>query len=45
MNDLMKEYGPQMAGEKVIQRFGNTFPLLIKFIDARDNLSNTGPSG
>ncbi len=26
-------------GQEVIDRFGTTFPLLIKFIDARDNLS------
>ena len=28
-----------MLGEKVMDRFGSTFPLLIKFIDARDDLS------
>ncbi len=28
-----------MVGKKVYEKFGDTFPLLIKFIDARDNLS------
>ncbi len=29
----------QLVGKKVYRKFGNTFPLLIKFIDAKDNLS------
>ena len=28
-----------LVGKKVYEQFGNTFPLLIKFIDARKNLS------
>jgi len=28
-----------LVGKKNFETFGNTFPLLIKFIDARDNLS------
>jgi mannose-6-phosphate isomerase len=39
LDDLMATYGARLAGEKVMQRFGRTFPLLVKFIDARDNLS------
>ncbi|MDR3250310.1 MAG: class I mannose-6-phosphate isomerase [Tannerella sp.] len=39
IDDLIREYGAQLLGNKVIARFGDTFPLLIKFIDARDNLS------
>lgn len=39
LDDLIRAYGKQLLGEKVMQRFGTTFPLLIKFIDARDNLS------
>jgi mannose-6-phosphate isomerase len=39
LNGLMAAYGARLTGEKVMQRFGRTFPLLIKFIDARDNLS------
>lgn len=29
----------KLVGRKVYEKYGNTFPLLIKFIDARDNLS------
>jgi mannose-6-phosphate isomerase len=36
---LIDTYGARLIGEKVEKQFGNTFPLLIKFIDARDNLS------
>ncbi|MDR3194185.1 MAG: class I mannose-6-phosphate isomerase [Tannerella sp.] len=39
IDDLIATYGARLVGEKVMQRFGRTFPLLIKFIDARDNLS------
>ncbi|MDR1096635.1 MAG: mannose-6-phosphate isomerase [Tannerella sp.] len=39
IDGLIKEYGAQLLGEKVFRKSGNTFPLLIKFIDARDNLS------
>jgi mannose-6-phosphate isomerase len=40
IDDLIKEYGVRLLGAKTLQQFGgNTFPLLIKFIDARDHLS------
>lgn len=39
IDDLIATYGAKLLGEKVMKRFGTTFPLLIKFIDARDNLS------
>jgi len=39
IDELIWLYGGKLSGEKVIQRFGHTFPLLIKLIDARDNLS------
>lgn len=39
LDELIKEYGKELAGGKVMERFGSRFPLLIKFIDARDNLS------
>lgn len=39
LDDLIKSYGKDLLGEHVIERFGTRFPLLIKFIDARDNLS------
>lgn len=39
LDDLIRRDGAQLLGQHVEQRFGTTFPLLIKFIDARDNLS------
>ncbi len=36
---LIETYKEKLVGKKVFERFGTTFPLLIKFIDARDNLS------
>jgi mannose-6-phosphate isomerase len=39
IDDLINKYGAQLLGTKVLQQSGNTFPLLVKFIDARDNLS------
>lgn len=39
LDDLIRQFGAQLMGQEVIDRFGTTFPLLIKFIDARDNLS------
>lgn len=37
--DLIDEFKGELIGEKVYQKFGNKFPLLIKFIDANDDLS------
>lgn len=39
LDDLITESKESLLGEKVIERFGTTFPLLVKFIDARDDLS------
>ena len=39
LNQLVSEYGERLLGHKNYERFGNEFPLLIKFIDARQNLS------
>lgn len=39
LDDLINTYGSELLGKKVVDRFGKTFPLLIKFIDAKDNLS------
>lgn len=36
---LLEEYNTRLVGEKVFDRFGTKFPLLIKFIDAAENLS------
>ena len=37
--DLIDTYKGELIGEKVYEKFGNKFPLLIKFIDANDDLS------
>jgi len=37
--DLLEKYQDELVGEKVYEQFGNIFPLLIKFIDANDDLS------
>ena len=39
LTDLIKEYGASLVGEKVFKKSGTEFPLLIKFIDAKDDLS------
>jgi len=36
---LIEKYKSDLVGEQVYQSFGNKFPLLIKFIDATDDLS------
>lgn len=36
---LIENYQDKLVGKKVYQKFGNTFPLLFKFIDAREDLS------
>lgn len=39
LEELIEIYKEDLVGKKVYQRFGNVFPLLIKFIDARTDLS------
>ena len=39
LNQLVSELKDQLVGKGNYQRFGNEFPLLIKFIDARKDLS------
>ncbi|MDC7999756.1 class I mannose-6-phosphate isomerase [Aequorivita todarodis] len=39
LNWLLENYTEKLVGEKVYQDFGNKFPLLFKFIDAREDLS------
>jgi len=36
---LLEEFKAELVGEAVYKRFGNEFPLLVKFIDANDDLS------
>lgn len=39
LQELILKTGSRLVGKKVYEKYGNTFPLLIKFIDARENLS------
>lgn len=39
LQELIETYKDKLVGKKVFEQFGSKFPLLIKFIDARDNLS------
>ena len=39
IDELIREYGESLLGSEVMKRFGTRFPLLIKFIDARDDIS------
>src|ERR1700761_1890770 len=37
--DLLAEHKGELVGKKIYERFGNEFPLLVKFIDANEDLS------
>ncbi|MDB5109864.1 MAG: gmuF [Mucilaginibacter sp.] len=37
--ELLETYQDQLVGKKVYDHFGNIFPLLVKFIDANEDLS------
>lgn len=37
--NLLEQYKDELVGKKVYDHFGNIFPLLVKFIDANDDLS------
>src|SRR6195952_1414465 len=37
--DLLEKYKDELVGKHVYDHFGNIFPLLVKFIDANDDLS------
>ena len=39
LKDLIEEYGESLVGPQVFEQFGTEFPLLIKFIDAKEDLS------
>jgi mannose-6-phosphate isomerase len=36
---VLEQYGAELVGQKVYRHFGNIFPLLVKFIDANEDLS------
>ena len=39
LTQLIDKYKGLLVGDKVYKRFGNKFPLLVKFIDSRQDLS------
>ena len=39
LTELVREQGAALLGQSVYERFGDAFPLLIKFIDAKQDLS------
>ena len=39
LTHLITSYGPELVGNAVYESYGNKFPLLIKFIDAEQDLS------
>ncbi|MCM4156199.1 type I phosphomannose isomerase catalytic subunit [Gramella sp. AN32] len=39
LTEIIAEFKGDLVGEKIYEKFGNDFPLLIKFIDAKTDLS------
>lgn len=39
LRELVEQYQGELVGQHVYEQYGNRFPLLIKFIDANDDLS------
>ena len=39
LDELLETYKDELVGKKVYAHFGNIFPLLVKFIDANEDLS------
>lgn len=39
LRELLEQYKEELVGKHVYEQFGNEFPLLVKFIDANDDLS------
>lgn len=39
LDELLARYKDELVGKKVYDHFGNIFPLLVKFIDANEDLS------
>lgn len=37
--EMLREHGREIMGDKLYERYGDKFPLLIKFIDSTQNLS------
>ena len=39
LQEIINDYPEKLLGKSVVQRFGKDFPILIKFIDAKQDLS------
>ncbi|MCQ2094804.1 MAG: mannose-6-phosphate isomerase [Bacteroidaceae bacterium] len=39
LSEVTARYGYRLLGKAVAEKYGDTFPLLVKFIDAKDDLS------
>lgn len=39
ITELIEKFGSELVGKNVMARYGGKFPLLVKLIDAKDNLS------
>lgn len=39
LNELIEVYMGDLVGDRIFEKFGSAFPLLIKFIEAKDDLS------
>ncbi|CAN5176496.1 class I mannose-6-phosphate isomerase [soil metagenome] len=39
LHELVEQYKGKLVGQHVYEKYGNRFPLLVKFIDANDDLS------
>lgn len=39
LTELIERFGPQLVGQRIFDRYGTSFPLLIKLIDADADLS------
>jgi len=39
LSQLLEQFGQYILGKDITEEFGNQLPLLVKFIDARENLS------
>lgn len=39
LTELIKEFKGELVGNKIYKKFGTDFPLLVKFIDANEDLS------
>lgn len=39
LEDIFKKYGSKLVGEEIVEKYGEKFPLLIKYLDINDKLS------